>query len=202
MTCAACGCNSRYFKAGKQFFSFPIKDSERFSKWIAAFQHSNWKPSDTICSDHFTENDFTLLPGMLVPSLRMDAVPSVFNALQICKKRRAFKRKIQKKFKKTPEKSCDKIDSEEEDQNSESYSPEDHVDHTYSVACGDVENEIPFSSLNPSIMKLKRKIRRLTRRAQRQKYKIQTMKRLVKQLKRNNLINNGRGNQAFLVDGC
>ncbi|XP_053309109.1 THAP domain-containing protein 1-like [Spea bombifrons] len=189
MTCAACGCNSRYFKeSGKQFFSFPVKDRERFSKWVAAFQHQNWKPSDTLCSDHFTEDDFVLLPGALFPRLREDAVPSVFHALQRGGKKSVHSRKNSKKRKrKLPEKISKDIDSDDENGHSESYNPEDHIDHTYSVACSELE-DIPFSSLSPSVIKLKKKIRRLTRRAQRQKHKIQTMKLLVKQLKQNNMV--------------
>ncbi|CAH2301868.1 THAP domain-containing 1-like [Pelobates cultripes] len=201
MTCAACGCNSRYLKeSGKQFFSFPIKDRDRFEKWIASFQHRNWKPSDTLCSDHFTENDFTLLPGTLVPCLRTDAVPSVFSVLPDNDKKLILKRRNPKKIQKSQEKSCNAINSDDKLPNSEASSPGDHVDHNYSVACSETENDIPFSSLNPGIMKLKRKIRRLTRRAQRQKYKIQTMKEQVKKLKRNNLMSKQTWNSVLIVE--
>ncbi|KAG8566093.1 hypothetical protein GDO81_013097 [Engystomops pustulosus] len=61
--------------------------------------------------------------------------------------------------------------------------PEEHMDHNYSV-CGDLtECDIPYSALSPDTMELRRKIRRLHRRAQRQKHKIKCMKQLIKTLR-------------------
>ncbi|CAH2292989.1 THAP domain-containing 1-like [Pelobates cultripes] len=57
-----------------------MKDPERLSEWVAAIKRKNWKPSDSsrICSDHFTDKDYMLRPGAMIPRLRLDAVPSVF----------------------------------------------------------------------------------------------------------------------------
>lgn len=67
------------------------------------------------------------------------------------------------------------------DPNVDSDNPDEHMDHTYS--CDIPEGEIPYSALSPDTIALRRKIRHLHRRAQRQKHKIKCMKQLIKQLK-------------------
>ncbi|KAG9473992.1 hypothetical protein GDO78_004343 [Eleutherodactylus coqui] len=61
--------------------------------------------------------------------------------------------------------------------------PDEHMDHTYSVACDIIEYDVPYSALSPDIIVLRRKIRRLQRQAQRQKNRIKCMKQLIKKLK-------------------
>ncbi|XP_063770430.1 THAP domain-containing protein 5-like [Pseudophryne corroboree] len=101
MTCVAYGCNNHFVKGtGKQFFRFPMKDPERLSKWVVAIRRKNWKPSASsrICSDHFTDNDYMLRPGAMVPRLRLDAVPSIFDGFpKHLKERLEEKRKVKEK---------------------------------------------------------------------------------------------------------
>ncbi|XP_075681485.1 uncharacterized protein LOC142647501 isoform X2 [Rhinoderma darwinii] len=100
MTCVAYGCNNHFVKGcGKQFFRFPMKDPDRLSKWVMDIRRKNWKPSASsrICSDHFTESDYMLRPGAMVPRLRLDAVPSVFNGFPSYLKERLKKKKTSKK---------------------------------------------------------------------------------------------------------
>ncbi|KAM3936790.1 uncharacterized protein RB166_000772 [Leptodactylus fuscus] len=100
MTCVAYGCNNHFVKGcGKQFFRFPMKDPDRLSKWVMAIRRKNWKPSASsrICSDHFTENDYMLRPGAMVPRLRLDAVPSIFDGFPNHLKERLERKKILQK---------------------------------------------------------------------------------------------------------
>ncbi|XP_068090125.1 uncharacterized protein [Hyperolius riggenbachi] len=98
MTCVAYGCNNNFVKGcGKQFFRFPMKDPERLSKWVVAIRRKHWKPSAScrICSDHFTDKDYMLRPGAMVPRLRLDAVPSIFNGFPKHLKERLERKKQQ-----------------------------------------------------------------------------------------------------------
>ncbi|KAG8594555.1 hypothetical protein GDO81_001247 [Engystomops pustulosus] len=100
MTCVAYGCHNHFVKGcGKQFFRFPLKDPDRLSNWVMAIRRKNWKPSASsrICSDHFTENDYMLRPGAMVPRLRLDAVPSVFDGFPTHLKERLERKKTLKK---------------------------------------------------------------------------------------------------------
>ncbi|KAM5192743.1 uncharacterized protein ACMZJ9_010754 [Mantella aurantiaca] len=99
MTCVAYGCNNHFFRGcGKQFFRFPMKDPIRLFKWVTAIRRKNWKPSASsrICSDHFTDNDYMLRPGAMVPRLRLDAVPTIFNGFPKHLKDRLEKKKKKK----------------------------------------------------------------------------------------------------------
>ncbi|XP_044125392.1 uncharacterized protein LOC122920184 isoform X1 [Bufo gargarizans] len=99
MTCVAYGCHNYFVKGcGKQFFRFPLKDPERLSKWVIAIRRKNWKPSASsrICSDHFAKNDYMLRPNVLVPRLRLDAVPSIFDGFPSHLKERLERKKTQK----------------------------------------------------------------------------------------------------------
>lgn len=69
------------------------------------------------------------------------------------------------------------------DNNTAGDKPDEHLDHTYSVACDIIEGDVPYSALSPDTIALRRKIRHLHRRAQRQKHKIKCMKQLIKRLK-------------------
>ncbi|XP_066460849.1 uncharacterized protein [Eleutherodactylus coqui] len=78
-----------------------MKDPDRLSKWVMAIRRKNWKPSASsrICSDHFTEKDYMLRPGAMVPRLRLDAVPSVFDGFpnhlkERLEKKKTFSKKI------------------------------------------------------------------------------------------------------------
>ncbi|KAM4051919.1 uncharacterized protein ACNLHF_026860 isoform 1-T2 [Anomaloglossus baeobatrachus] len=100
MTCVAYGCNNHFVKGcGKQFFRFPMKDPDRLSKWVLAIRRKDWNPcaSSRICSDHFTENDYMIRPGAMVPRLRLDAVPSVFDGFPNHLKERLERKKTMKK---------------------------------------------------------------------------------------------------------
>lgn len=70
-----------------------------------------------------------------------------------------------------------------DDHNLDSERFKEHIDHTYSSSYLEMENEIPYSALSPNAQMLKKKIRRLHRKAQRQKQKIKSMKKLIKQLR-------------------
>ncbi|CAI9554598.1 unnamed protein product [Staurois parvus] len=99
MTCVAYGCNNHFVRGcGKQFFRFPIKDPERLFMWVTAIRRKNWKPSASsrICSDHFTDKDYMLRPGAMVPRLRLDAVPSIFNGFPKHLKERLERKKKKK----------------------------------------------------------------------------------------------------------
>ncbi|XP_072260904.1 uncharacterized protein [Pyxicephalus adspersus] len=99
MTCVAYGCNNHFVRGcGKQFFRFPMKDPERLSKWVAAIRRKNWKPSASsrICSEHFTDKDYMLRPGAMVPRLRLDAVPTIFNGFPKHLKERLERKKKKK----------------------------------------------------------------------------------------------------------
>ncbi|XP_053320665.1 peroxynitrite isomerase THAP4-like [Spea bombifrons] len=131
MTCAAYGCNNHFSKGcGKQFFRFPMKDPERLSKWVAAMRRKNWKPSvsSRICSDHFTDKDYMLRPGAMIPRLRLDAVPSVFDGWSTHLKERVKRKKNTKKLKNEAVDASDMeiLDKEQTKQNNDAhYRPPD-----------------------------------------------------------------------------
>ncbi|XP_018415014.1 PREDICTED: uncharacterized protein LOC108789487 [Nanorana parkeri] len=117
MTCVAYGCNNHFVRGcGKQFFRFPMKDPQRLSMWVTAIRRKNWKPSASsrICSDHFTDKDYMLRPGAMVPRLRLDAAPSVFSGFPKHLKDRLER----KKSKKTEEQVvviCNHMETQNED---------------------------------------------------------------------------------------
>ncbi|XP_073453293.1 uncharacterized protein [Aquarana catesbeiana] len=118
MTCVAYGCKNHFVRGcGKQFFRFPIKDPERVSKWVIAIRRKNWKPSASsrICSDHFTDRDYMLRPGAMVPRLRLDAVPSIFNGFP-----KHLKERLERKKKKKADEQvvivCNQMETQNADQ--------------------------------------------------------------------------------------
>jgi len=60
------------------YFRFP-KDKKRRRAWAKAVKRKKWRPSDssTLCSDHFTEENYVRLEGRKL--LKKDAIPTVFN---------------------------------------------------------------------------------------------------------------------------
>ncbi|XP_069820570.1 uncharacterized protein [Dendropsophus ebraccatus] len=174
VTCVVHGCSSVYSKGcGKRFFRFPVKNPVRLSKWIKALQYSDWKPSASsrICSDHFKDKDYIFPPGILLPRLRLGAVPVVFKAK---KSRRKLIMETNQKFEHY--RSLEVMDGFQE---TEIHRP---CDHTYStVHC---EDELP--RFNPDTVKLKKKVRTLQRQIQRQRHTIKKLSERIVQLKNNN----------------
>ncbi|XP_073403200.1 uncharacterized protein [Dendrobates tinctorius] len=83
-TCAVHGCNNTCYEGCQQaFFRFPTNDPKLLSKWLVAMHQQNCTSfaSRSLCSDHFTETDYSLCPGSSVPQLAPDAVPSLLIAL-------------------------------------------------------------------------------------------------------------------------
>ena len=60
-----------------RFHSYPLKDTERLEKWLAAMRRENFIPTkfSRICGDNFLADDYHLGSR----ELRKTAVPSVFN---------------------------------------------------------------------------------------------------------------------------
>ncbi|KAM9330604.1 THAP domain-containing protein 3-like [Gastrophryne carolinensis] len=132
MTCVAYGCNNHFVKGcGKQFFRFPMKDPERLTQWVVAIRRKNWRPSASsrICSDHFTNKDYMLRPGALVPRLRLDAVPSIFEGFP-----KRLKDRLQRK-KKNMDEHVVVICSQMETQNADQLGPvkEETIDPSLST---------------------------------------------------------------------
>ena len=78
LCCTAYGCSRRFRKEDNVWFhSYPLKDTERLKKWLAAMRRENFTPtkSSQICCDHFLASDYH--PGLR--ELRITAVSSVFN---------------------------------------------------------------------------------------------------------------------------
>ncbi|XP_056373552.1 THAP domain-containing protein 5-like isoform X2 [Hyla sarda] len=173
VTCAVHGCNSVFAKeCGKRFFRFPMKNPVRLSKWIKALQYSKWEPSASsrICSDHFKDKDYILRPGMLLPQLRIGAVPSVLKARKSRRKQiAATNQNIEY---------CRSSEVWDEFQKAEIHRP---CDHTYSA----VHNEEDSPRLNPDTEKLKKKVRTLQRQIQRQRHTIKKLSERIAQLKNN-----------------
>ena len=62
-SCCVVGCSNRVGKAaGLRFFRFPLSDSDRCAKWVAAVRRSGWKPNlyTRICSDHFVNGELCM----------------------------------------------------------------------------------------------------------------------------------------------
>ena len=64
------------------YSSFPWKDPDILRKWLTNISRDQWYPTknDRVCSDHFTENDYTHPgdPAVLRPDLKPGAFPTVF----------------------------------------------------------------------------------------------------------------------------
>ena len=67
-----------------RFHSYPLKDTERLEKWLAAMRRENFIPTkfSRICGDNFLADDYHLGSR----ELRKTAVPSVFNFPEILQK--------------------------------------------------------------------------------------------------------------------
>lgn len=84
-SCCAVGCTARFSKGcGLQFYRFP-KDSERRSKWAAAVNRKDWKPTEYswICSSHFVGGKKSDDPSS--PAY----IPSMFDHVKYLSKRKA-----------------------------------------------------------------------------------------------------------------
>ncbi|XP_067936693.1 THAP domain-containing protein 1-like [Watersipora subatra] len=78
--CAAFGCSNSSSKTpDKKFHGFPLKNEKMANRWVLATKRVNLKltPSTKLCSDHFTDADYTGPPkqSRLFPT----AVPTIFN---------------------------------------------------------------------------------------------------------------------------
>lgn len=61
-----------------------MKDEYRLKLWLEAIQRENFKPTTytKICSDHFTPDSWMERPGINVPYLKNNAVPSIFKTFE------------------------------------------------------------------------------------------------------------------------
>ncbi|XP_025416958.1 THAP domain-containing protein 1-like [Sipha flava] len=74
-SCVAYGCANRASpEQSTQFFRFPHSNEELMKKWIEAIKRKHFKLSQysRICSDHFTNDDFQILPNANRLLLRLD----------------------------------------------------------------------------------------------------------------------------------
>ncbi|XP_073541495.1 uncharacterized protein [Phyllobates terribilis] len=173
VTCAVHGCNSIFIKGcGKRFFRFPMKRPEHLSKWVKALKCCDWKPSASsrICSDHFRDKDYIVLPGILVPQLSLCAVPFVFKA------RKCRRKPVTATHQNFGD--CRSMKVVDGFQETEKYRA---CDHTYSA----FYNEESLPRFTPDTMKLKKKVRTLQRQIQRQRHTIKRLSKTIEQLKSN-----------------
>ncbi|XP_069596065.1 uncharacterized protein [Ranitomeya imitator] len=173
VTCVVHGCNSIFVKGcEKRFFRFPMKRPEHLSKWVKAVKCCDWKPSATsrICSDHFKDKDYIMLPGIPVPRLSFCAVPSVFKA------RKCRRKPVTATHQNFGDcRSMKVVDGLQETEKHSAY------DHTYST----FHNEESLLRFTPDTMKLKKKVRTLQRQIQRQRHTIKRLSKTIEQLKGN-----------------
>ncbi|XP_012266958.2 THAP domain-containing protein 1-like isoform X1 [Athalia rosae] len=66
---------------GVHLFGFPMKNYPLLKKWVAAIDQDEFYPTkySTICSKHFTPDDFQNRPAPLAVRVKKEAVPSVFD---------------------------------------------------------------------------------------------------------------------------
>ncbi|XP_063311629.1 uncharacterized protein LOC134611565 isoform X2 [Pelobates fuscus] len=176
--CAVKGCKNAYIKgSGKHFFRFPMKNSEQLSKWLIAIQRGHWKPSvrSRVCGDHFSNKDYVRRPGDIIPRLRPHAVPSIFNM----KKKRKGKNGEDGMMEKAV--SCIDMEVQDDIPDKETHR---FVDHTYSAIQNIIDRH--SSCFNPSTMNLRRRVKTLQRRVQRQRHTITKLCSIITQLERKN----------------
>lgn len=64
-------------------FRFPLNNPKLLNIWLNKVKRKNFKPTkfSSLCSEHFTPEDYQLRPGADVKLLKTEAFPTVFKGL-------------------------------------------------------------------------------------------------------------------------
>ncbi|KAG1655031.1 DNA transposase THAP9 [Nymphon striatum] len=179
--------SERKQKFARTFHSFPL-DPERVQTWKKNIRRENWTPSkySRICSDHFKEEVIDRSTNNV--KLTKDAVPTRFKTFpkhlkQVPhKNRRAQSTQMMKvaddNINKEP---VPNIDISTENKASTH-------DHSYSINSSPKTLKTQLNKSHDYISKLNRKLKTQQQKSRILKSKVTTLKQVVKQLKKNNLI--------------
>ncbi|RXG56302.1 THAP domain-containing protein 5 [Armadillidium vulgare] len=79
--CSAINSNKSTLNCGKSFFRFPLTNKKLTKIWVMKMKRGKFYPSkfSKICSDHFTPDCINPGVGFGKPTLKQNAIPTIFN---------------------------------------------------------------------------------------------------------------------------
>ena len=166
----------RYFAT----YRFPL-DASRRELRARALRSDKWNPSkwSFVCSKHFKEADYVTPPGLTNPRLKRNVVPSIFDfPKHLQAPQKIPRRKLKRKSNSTDENN--QVDGNMLPQN---------LSHLSEANCKHKQEKRKKFEITPTRkLKLKRKIKMLQQKIQRQAKKISSLKDITNILKKNILL--------------
>lgn len=177
-----------------------MNNTELTKKWLVAIRRQKWqpKPTDFICSEHFTSSCFRIYSSQ--KRLKEDAVPEIFSFPQHLKKEVRKRRVLQRNTVSPAAMTVSDVGPEQAVARSTSCLSHDHVlssgsvtDHSYAITLSPCsikrkyEDLLEKEKLQRSLIAKKLSVTR--RKLFRKQTKLQTMKDVIKQLRSRTDIN-------------